>query len=421
MPHNQLSHRIELKRLRSRMTEQGRSVDEIAMEIQRRYGYSLRAAYRHAIGLTLYEAAESYNLAVDDADAHLDVSRLSGWENWPRNTQRRPTVFNLVVLSKVYGTHPARLVTTKEQERLDYRDRTVLRLLAQLDPTAGTTPALPHTQNPLSKPSTLPANIGLRTPWTTSECLRILHAVTETELMEPIERRMFASLTGAAVTAPAHEWLITPAHPATTRPRSSTLPTDTVDDLDAITATLRQADDQKGGATLLNTIRDKARNVVDLIGNASYPKTTGRRLHSTAAELLRLAGWSCFEANDHALAQRYWLAALRAAHTAGDHALGANILGFMSYQATELGQAREAVTLADTARAGYRGNSPSVTAMINLRACWQTARTCCAVPARRSAAFSSFQVQTAVPGTPRPCISSALIPARDGGGSPTGS
>jgi hypothetical protein len=62
------------------------------------------------------------------------------------------------------------------------------------------------------------------------------------------------------------------------------------------------------------------RYVVNLIENHRYPEPIGRRLHATAAELLRLAGWSCFEAGGHAQAQRYWVAALYTAHAAWERA-----------------------------------------------------------------------------------------------------
>lgn len=127
-------------------------------------------------------------------------------------------------------------------------------------------------------------------------------------------------------------------------------------------------DDEIGGATLLEMVRAQLRYVIDLIKNFRYPESSGRRLYATAAELLRFAGWTCSETANHALAHRYWVAALHAAHTAGDRAIGANILGFMSLQAVDLGQIRESVTLAETARTGYTGASPKVATLLNLRA-----------------------------------------------------
>jgi hypothetical protein len=86
---------------------------------------------------------------------------------------------------------------------------------------------------------------------------------------------------------------------------------------------------------------------------------TGRKLHSALAELGQLLGWVCYDTGQHGLAQRYCIAALRAAHAADDRPLGAHILGEMAYQAAHQGQPAEAVTLIDTAMAGTRGQQTS--------------------------------------------------------------
>ena len=115
-------------------------------------------------------------------------------------------------------------------------------------------------------------------------------------------------------------------------------------------------------------IRPHVQQIGDLLEHHRYSDQVGRRLHAIAGESLRLAGWTAFDAGQHPQAQRYWVAALHAAHTAGDRALGANILGFMSRQAIELGQIRESVTLAETALTGYPSASPKVAAILDLRA-----------------------------------------------------
>jgi hypothetical protein len=82
---------------------------------------------------------------------------------------------------------------------------------------------------------------------------------------------------------------------------------------------------------------------------------------------MRFAGWLSFDSGQHSQAQRCWVAGLHAAHAAGDRALGANIIGFMSCQAVDLGQIREVVTLAETSRMGYPGATPRVAAILSLR------------------------------------------------------
>ncbi|MGH3849152.1 MAG: hypothetical protein ACRDRT_05535, partial [Pseudonocardiaceae bacterium] len=73
------------------------------------------------------------------------------------------------------------------------------------------------------------------------------------------------------------------------------------------------------------------------------------------AELGQLAGWAAYDSGQPALAQRYHIASLRAAHTVDDRPLGAYTLGYLAYQATRQGRPAEAVTLIETALAGVRG------------------------------------------------------------------
>lgn len=78
--------------------------------------------------------------------------------------------------------------------------------------------------------------------------------------------------------------------------------------------------------------------VVDVLDRSTYTAVVGQRLYALAAELGRMAGWASFDAGLHAAAQRYWLAALHAAHAAADRLLGANILKSMSLQCYDFGR-----------------------------------------------------------------------------------
>ncbi len=211
----------------------------------------------------------------------------------------------------------------------------------------------------------VPADSGLLVPWDADGTLRALRAVTQAGAMD---RRLFLMLLGSAATSPAHEWLIAHQAGPVAQAGGARVPMEVVDHLDQITARLRRMDDQLGGGQMLALVHQHLRYVTGLLNEHRYTDTVGRRLHGTAGELLRLAGFICFDSGLHSRAQRYWIAALHAAHTAGDHALGANILGFWSCQAKDIGQIREAITLAETARAGYRGATPAVTAILELRA-----------------------------------------------------
>ncbi len=209
------------------------------------------------------------------------------------------------------------------------------------------------------------ADEGLDGPWTSESALRIIDVVADSDDMQ---RRRFLPLLGAALTAPAHEWLLATPAAGPSGTRGPRVQLSTVDQVDAITASLRHMDDQHGASTLLAMVQTHLRYVAGLLRNRTYDDIVGKRLLSSAAELLRLAGWLAFDSGDHAPAQRYWVAALRAAHHAGDRALAANILGFMSCQAKDLGRPQDATLLAETAKAGYRGASPRVSTILHLRA-----------------------------------------------------
>ncbi|EYT89844.1 hypothetical protein ThrDRAFT_04532 [Frankia casuarinae] len=165
-----------------------------------------------------------------------------------------------------------------------------------------------------------------------------------------------------------------------------------MDNLRRITDELRRMDDQIGSGPLVQVVRSQASYVTDLLKNGRYTDSVSRDLYGMLAELLRLAGWLSFDAGRHGQAQRFFTAGLRSAHTAGDRALGANILGFMSCQAKDIGQFTESARFADSARTGYAGTSPTVSAILNMRAAQAYANLKDAVETRRAidAAFDVF-------------------------------
>jgi hypothetical protein len=218
----------------------------------------------------------------------------------------------------------------------------------------------------------VPADTGLSLPWTAAGALAAAVEVTETGRMD---RRVFLHLVGGALTEPAFEWLI--ARPATVAVglAGRRVQPEHVDAIETMTAQLRRMDDQFGGGTVLDLVRAQVLHVRNLLVNHTYTEGIGTRLYAAAAELLRLGGWLSFDAGQQSEAQRYWLAALRAAHASGDRAIGANVLGFMSCQAKDIDLYSEAVKLAEAARQGYPGSSPRVSAILNMRAAQAYAHT----------------------------------------------
>jgi hypothetical protein len=213
--------------------------------------------------------------------------------------------------------------------------------------------------------SPLLVGTGFSAPWTVDGTLVTAHEVSE---VSPVDRRSFLLLTGAALTTPAHEWLIARPLDDVSRSVGRTVEPRFVDSLDDITAKLRRMDDQMGGGALIDLVRAQISFVARLIREGRYTDSLGRRLHGTLGELLRLGGWVSYDDGNLAQAQRFWISSLHAAHTAGDTALGANVLGFMSEPAWNLGRPDDAAKLTATALAGYKGQSPHVSAILHMRA-----------------------------------------------------
>ncbi|MEU8145718.1 hypothetical protein [Nonomuraea sp. NPDC048901] len=94
--------------------------------------------------------------------------------------------------------------------------------------------------------------------------------------------------------------------------------------------------------------------VSPLLKEGAYGEATGRQLAGAAAELTRLAGWMAYDLEQHGLAQRYLIQALRLAQGADDHALGGEILAGMAHQAIYMGQHAHALDLARAAQLSAR-------------------------------------------------------------------
>jgi DNA-binding XRE family transcriptional regulator len=170
-----------------------------------------------------------------------------------------------------------------------------------------------------------------------------------------VKRRVFLSLSGATLTAPAHQWLVREPEPLISGLSGRRIPARLANRLTAMVGEVRKMDDVAGGGSVLTLAQQEFSWVAGLLDHARYDEHTGRMLYLALAELGQLCGWSAYDAGHHPLAQRYYIAALRATHSADDRALGAHVLSCMAEQAARHGQPAEAITLVDTALAGIRG------------------------------------------------------------------
>jgi hypothetical protein len=193
----------------------------------------------------------------------------------------------------------------------------------------------------------------------------------------PVKRRGFVFLTGMTLTAPAHQWLVHEPGPLVSGLSGRRVSAALADRFMAMIPELRAMDDVAGGGTVLSLAEQEFGVIAELLDQASYDELTGRKLHIALAELGQLAGWAAYDAGQQSLAQRYYVAGLRAAHSADDRPLGAHILGSMAYQAAREGHPAEAVTLIDTALAGVRG--------------WETASLLTALYSRQAYALATLR------------------------------
>jgi tetratricopeptide (TPR) repeat protein len=200
-----------------------------------------------------------------------------------------------------------------------------------------------------------------------------LVALRELVEVDGVDRRHFLLVTGGALTTFAHDWLFDPERiVAATRGRR--IDHAVVDDLERIADARRHLDDSLGGAALLRPAREDLRLVVEILTNAAYTEDVGRRLYAVAAEFARIASGLAFDCDQPAVAQRYSLVALRAAHLSADRSLGAHILIDMSEHA-KYSEPRDALRLAESALVGARDLSPAMAARVHGGICMAAACT----------------------------------------------
>lgn len=116
--------RQAVNRLRTRMLEQGRSLEEIAGEIRHLTSCSPLAAFRMACGMSQPEVVEQF--AKTAPSAVMDQPLLSRLEGFPGAGSRPPQATHIIALATLYGTSPLRLLDPDALDRLEDHERAVL-------------------------------------------------------------------------------------------------------------------------------------------------------------------------------------------------------------------------------------------------------------------------------------------------------
>lgn len=171
-----------------------------------------------------------------------------------------------------------------------------------------------------------------------------------------------------------HEWLIgDPPVPRQLR-AGRRIGTSLIETLESRVIELRHLDDTVGSRTLLPVIRAELDQAEHLARTASYTDASGKRLYTVIGELAQLAGWVASDAGRYQDAQRLYLSGVTAAETAGDRALGAQLLSSLAYQITNVGKREDALLIARSAVTGAPDASPLVRALLLERLAWAAAR-----------------------------------------------
>ena len=119
--------------LRQRLVDAGRTFDDIAAEMRRRWRFRPRESYRHAHGWSQDEVAARFTevaarLAPGTRAVPMVGTRIGEYERWPIGG-RRPSPYVLTVLAEVYGTDLARLLDEADTAAMPEQDRAVLAAL----------------------------------------------------------------------------------------------------------------------------------------------------------------------------------------------------------------------------------------------------------------------------------------------------
>jgi len=204
------------------------------------------------------------------------------------------------------------------------------------------------------RPALLPPDLGLAYEL---DLTAAVTAATDLYGTDVHRRSMLArsAYTAVAYLVPALRWMTAPAVQLLDRPGSRRVGVANVTAIREVTATFRRLDNLFGGGYARSTVvQYLADEVGPLLREGAYTAALGRELFSAAAEMTLLAGWMAFDLEQHPIAQRYLIQALRLAHAASDQALGGEILAAMSCQAAYLGDGSGAVDMARAAASSAR-------------------------------------------------------------------
>ncbi|MFG2681327.1 XRE family transcriptional regulator [Streptomyces sp. NPDC048392] len=183
-------------------------------------------------------------------------------------------------------------------------------------------------------------------------------------LRTAMERRTFFTISGAALSALAADWAAGPVSALAQARDGKPIGEDFVVFLENTTQELagHATEQRQHTAVLLDA---HLSTVTELLEHGRYTPALGLRLHTLAASLSQTVAWHRFDQGRHTHASQNWIAGLHNAHAAGDHDMGAGLLGDLAYQAA---WRRDHTTAASILHhALTRAHNPAARCLLQLR------------------------------------------------------
>ncbi|WP_159401607.1 helix-turn-helix domain-containing protein [Streptomyces sp. NRRL F-5053] len=202
-------------------------------------------------------------------------------------------------------------------------------------------------------------------PWTAARMVESLEAAVG----GPMKRRSLLSASGAAVSQYVLQSVVAPTEAMATDAKNGTPVTPVLlNSLQATTDELRHLDASGGSGTLVGTARQHLKTLLALAKPGVRDERMGRRLAAVIADAAIQAGWYTFDGGQHVAGQQLFLGAIRAARASEDSRLHACALSFLAIHGYSVGDPRDAVTAARTARHRIKDqDAPALHAMLLTR------------------------------------------------------
>ena len=183
-------------------------------------------------------------------------------------------------------------------------------------------------------------------------------------LRTAMDRRAFFTISGAALSGLAADWAVGPSTALARAHGGKPIGDDFVAFLEDSTQHLATLPTEQRQHTAMLLDAHLA-TVTELLEHGRYSPAVGLRLHTLAASLSQTVAWHRFDLGSHTHASQNWIAALHNAHAAGDHDMGAGLLGDLAYQAAWRGDHTTAASILKHALT--RAHNPAARCLLQLR------------------------------------------------------